>query len=185
MRKSWAGLRWSWCSVVDPGTVGPGTFTWSDRVPEWYQMYDPNQKNWFMPDQQKERCRDCINLFINVILFSTSNLICHFLRITFFNIFEGFAEPYSLPSRHLLLGSRTPGKVPYRILIEIRNDLKMRIRSYRISNVKNERTNVLILFWKRNQNVLVSFRNLSCWEQIISIWSRICSPWPNRNDLFR
>jgi hypothetical protein len=163
MRKSWAGLRWSWCSVVDPGTVGPGTFTWSDRVPEWYQMYDPNQKNWFMPDQQKERCRDCINLFINVLLFSTSNLIRHFLRITFFNIFEGFAEPYSLPSRHLLLGSRTPGKVPYRILIEIRNDLKMRIRSYRISNVKNERTNVLILFWKRNQNVLVSFRNLSCW----------------------
>ncbi len=36
-----------------------------------------------------------------------------------------------------------------------------------------------------NQNVLVSFPNLSCWEQIVSIWSRICSPGPNRHDLFR
>ncbi len=53
------------------------------------------------------------------------------------------------------------------------------------SNIKNERTNVLISFWKRNQNILVSFPNLSCWEQIASIWSRICSPGPNRNDLFR
>ncbi len=53
------------------------------------------------------------------------------------------------------------------------------------NNVKNERTNVPISFWKQNQNVLVSFPNLSCWEQIVSIWSRICSPGPNRNDLFR
>jgi hypothetical protein len=39
------------------------------------------------------------------------------------------------------------------------------------SNVKNERKNVLISFWKRNQNVLVSFPNLSWWEQIVSIFS--------------
>jgi hypothetical protein len=43
------------------------------------------------------------------------------------------------------------------------------------SNVKNGRTYVPISFWKRNQNVLGSFPNLSCWEQIVSIWSRICS----------
>jgi hypothetical protein len=30
------------------------------------------------------------------------------------------------------------------------------------SNVKNERTNAPISFWKRNQNGLVSFLNLSC-----------------------
>jgi hypothetical protein len=50
---------------------------------------------------------------------------------------------------------------------------------------KNERINVMISFWKLNQNVLVSFSNLSCWEQIVSIWSRICYPGPNKNDLFR
>jgi hypothetical protein len=53
------------------------------------------------------------------------------------------------------------------------------------SNVKNERTNVPISFWKRDQSVLVSFPNLSCWEQIVSIWSRICSRGPNRHNLFR
>ncbi len=44
------------------------------------------------------------------------------------------------------------------------------------SNVKNERKNVPISFWKRNQNVLVSFPYFSCWELIVSFWSRICSP---------
>ncbi len=53
------------------------------------------------------------------------------------------------------------------------------------SKVKNKRTNVAISFWKWNQNILVSFPNLYCWEQIVSIWSRICSPGPNRDDLFR
>ncbi len=52
------------------------------------------------------------------------------------------------------------------------------------SNVKNERTNFPISFWKRNQNVLVWFPNLCCWEKIVSIWSRLCSPGPNRHDLF-
>ncbi len=37
---------------------------------------------------------------------------------------------------------------------------------------------------ERNQNVLVSFPNLSYWKQIVSIWSRICSPGPNRNVSF-
>ncbi len=40
-------------------------------------------------------------------------------------------------------------------------------------------------FWNKNQNVLVSFPNLSYWKQLVSIWSRICSPGPNRNDLFQ
>jgi hypothetical protein len=53
------------------------------------------------------------------------------------------------------------------------------------SNVKNERTNVPILFLERNQNILVSFPSLSYGKQIVSIWSKICSPRPNRNDLFR
>ncbi len=53
------------------------------------------------------------------------------------------------------------------------------------STVKNERTNGPISFQKRNQNVLVLFPNLSCWEQIVSIWSRICSPGQSRNKLFR
>jgi hypothetical protein len=44
---------------------------------------------------------------------------------------------------------------------------------YYCDNVKNERTNVMISFWKRNETVLVSFPNLSCWEKIVSIWSRV------------
>jgi hypothetical protein len=40
-------------------------------------------------------------------------------------------------------------------------------------------------FWKRNQNVLVSFLNLSYWKQIVLIWSRIWFPGQYRNDLFR
>jgi hypothetical protein len=36
------------------------------------------------------------------------------------------------------------------------------ISSKKFSNVKNERTNVPLSFWKRSQNVLVSFPNLSC-----------------------
>ncbi len=35
------------------------------------------------------------------------------------------------------------------------------------------------------KNVLVPFPNLSCWEQMVSIRFRICSPGPNRNDLFQ
>ncbi len=50
-----------------------------------------------------------------------------------------------------------------------------------LRNVKNE---VPILSWKRHQNVLVSFPNLSWWEQIFSLWSRIWSG-TYRNDLFR
>jgi hypothetical protein len=41
------------------------------------------------------------------------------------------------------------------------------------SNVKNKRTNVPISFWKQNQNVLVSFPNFSCWEQIVLIKSTL------------
>jgi hypothetical protein len=52
------------------------------------------------------------------------------------------------------------------------------------SNVKNRRRNVPISFWKRNQNVLELFPNLSCWEQIVLIFTRICSPELNRNVLF-
>ncbi len=50
---------------------------------------------------------------------------------------------------------------------------------------KTKRTNVPISFRKRNQNVLVSFPNLSYWKPIVLIWSRIWSPGPNRNELFR
>ncbi len=53
------------------------------------------------------------------------------------------------------------------------------------SNVKNGRRNVPVSFWKRNQNVLESFPNLSCWEQIVLIWTRICSPELNRKVIFR
>jgi hypothetical protein len=53
------------------------------------------------------------------------------------------------------------------------------------STVKNERTNGPISFQKQNQNVLVSFPNLSCLEQIVSIWSRICSSGQSSNKLFR
>ncbi len=38
------------------------------------------------------------------------------------------------------------------------------------------------MFWYNFGNkCLVSFSNLSCWEQIVSNWSRNCCPWQNRN----
>ncbi len=47
---------------------------------------------------------------------------------------------------------------------------------FNTNNAKNERTEVPIRSWKRNQNVLVLFLKFSFWIQIVSIWSRICSP---------
>ncbi len=50
-----------------------------------------------------------------------------------------------------------------------------------MSKTKGQRSDIVL---ERNQNVLVSFPNVSYWKQIVSIWSRIYSPGPNRNDLF-
>ncbi len=52
-------------------------------------------------------------------------------------------------------------------------------------HVKNGSAIVPISFWKRKQNIFVSFPNFYYRKQIVSIWSRICSPGPIRNDLFR
>ncbi len=62
---------------------------------------------------------------------------------------------------------------------------KPNLTLYLTSNVNNERRNVLISFWKRNQNVLESFPNMSRREQVVLILTRICSPGLNRNVLFR
>jgi hypothetical protein len=43
------------------------------------------------------------------------------------------------------------------------------------SNDRNERTNVPISFYKRNQNVLVSFPNLSCWENSFDLVQNLFS----------
>jgi hypothetical protein len=50
-----------------------------------------------------------------------------------------------------------------------------------MSKTKGQRSDIVL---ERNQNVLVSFPNVSYLKQIVSIWSRIYSPGPNRNDLF-
>ncbi len=42
-----------------------------------------------------------------------------------------------------------------------------------------------VIVMETTPNVLVSFPNSSCWEHIVSLWSRICSPGTYRNDLFR
>ncbi len=55
-----------------------------------------------------------------------------------------------------------------------------------VGNVKNERKNVPISFW--NETKTFWYRSRICLivkKQIVLIWSRICSPHPNKNDLFR
>ncbi len=52
-----------------------------------------------------------------------------------------------------------------------------------MSKKRKEKRSEIVLETK-SKHVLVSFPKFSYWKQIVSIWSRICYPGPNRKALF-